>query len=128
MGTLVDQWMEVSDHDESTQERYADLIRIYLRPTFGATPAAKLDAEVLELFYAGFADAASCARARREPATPADRSRRTPCASSTSSCAGRSASGSGGDTSASTRPRSPAAAFERHEPDPPSAEEAAALL
>ena len=29
MGALLDQWMEVSHHDESTAERYADLIRIY---------------------------------------------------------------------------------------------------
>jgi hypothetical protein len=44
--------MEVSNHDESTEERYADLLRIYLQPTFGGTPAGKIDAEVLELFYA----------------------------------------------------------------------------
>jgi integrase len=52
MGALLDQWMEVSNHDESTEERYADLLRIYLQPTFGGTPAGKIDAEVLELFYA----------------------------------------------------------------------------
>jgi integrase len=34
------------------RDRYEDLIRIYIRPTFGGLPAAKLDAEILERFYA----------------------------------------------------------------------------
>ena len=50
-GELLDQWMEVSSHESSTRERYADLIRLYLRPTFGTTPAGKIDAELLEMFY-----------------------------------------------------------------------------
>jgi plasmid stabilization system protein ParE len=33
-------------------ERYADLIRLYILPTFGEMQAAKLDAELLERFYA----------------------------------------------------------------------------
>ncbi len=51
MGELLEQWMEVSRHEASTAERYSDLIRVYLRPTFGAMPAGKLDAELLERFY-----------------------------------------------------------------------------
>ncbi len=39
--------MEVSRHEISTAERYADLVRVYLQPTFGSMPAGKLDAELL---------------------------------------------------------------------------------
>ncbi len=51
MGELLDQWMEVSRHEQSTRDRYADLIRVYLRPTFGSLAAGKVDAELLERFY-----------------------------------------------------------------------------
>jgi integrase len=34
------------------RDRYDDLIRIYIRPVFGDVRAAKLDAEMLERFYA----------------------------------------------------------------------------
>ncbi|WP_433035612.1 tyrosine-type recombinase/integrase [Actinomycetospora sp. CA-053990] len=129
MGALLDQWMEVSDHDESTAHRYADLIRIYLRPTFGGTPAGKIDAEVLELFYA---------RLRRCRELCSGRARAghvcRPLAANTVRklhFVVRAALGLGvrwrhlGVNEAEIA-RPPA--FERHEPDPPSAEEAAALL
>jgi len=51
MGELLDQWMEVSRHEQSTRDRYADLIRVYLRPTFGSLAAGKVDTELLERFY-----------------------------------------------------------------------------
>ncbi len=51
VGELLEQWMEVARHETSTAERYADLIRVYLQPTFGSMPAGKLDAELLERFY-----------------------------------------------------------------------------
>jgi integrase len=38
--------------EDTTRERYADLIRLYILPTFGRLQAAKLDAELLERFYA----------------------------------------------------------------------------
>jgi integrase len=47
-----EQWLEVAELQETTRERYDDLIRLYVLPTFGTLPASKLDAEVLERFYA----------------------------------------------------------------------------
>lgn len=52
VGQAVTQWLEVADLEDTTRERYEDLIRIYIRPTFGEMQAAKLDAELLERFYA----------------------------------------------------------------------------
>jgi integrase len=48
----ISQWLEVADLAETTRERYEDLIRLYINPTFGDLAAGKLDAEVLERFYA----------------------------------------------------------------------------
>lgn len=52
IGQALDQWLDVADLAETTRDRYLDLIRLYIRPTFGNLPAAKLDAELLERFYA----------------------------------------------------------------------------
>jgi integrase len=52
VGQALDQWLDVAQLAETTRDRYDDLIRIYIRPTFGVLPAAKLDAETLEQFYA----------------------------------------------------------------------------
>src|SRR6266496_1525862 len=52
VGQAIDQWLDVARLAETTCDRYDDLIRIYIRPTFGDLPAAKLDAEILERFYA----------------------------------------------------------------------------
>ena len=52
VGQAVAQWLDVVDLEDTTRERYEDLIRIYIRPTFGDMTAAKLDAELLERFYA----------------------------------------------------------------------------
>ena len=48
----VEQWLEVAALEDTTRERYDDLIRLYVLPTFGHIQAAKLDAELLERFYA----------------------------------------------------------------------------
>ncbi len=48
----IEQWIEVAALEDTTRERYADLIRLYVLPTFGHPQAAKLDAELLERFYA----------------------------------------------------------------------------
>ncbi|CAA9394943.1 MAG: hypothetical protein AVDCRST_MAG66-1274 [uncultured Pseudonocardia sp.] len=48
----IEQWLDVADQEDTTRERYDDLIRLYILPTFGELPAAKLDAELLERFYA----------------------------------------------------------------------------
>jgi hypothetical protein len=52
VGQAVSQWLEVADLQPTTQERYDDLIRLYVLPTFGQLQAGKLDAELLERFYA----------------------------------------------------------------------------
>jgi integrase len=52
VGQAIDQWLDVAVLAVTTRERYLDLIRRYIRPTIGDTPAAKLDAELLERFYA----------------------------------------------------------------------------
>ncbi|WP_207223423.1 hypothetical protein [Pseudonocardia sediminis] len=52
VGQAVAQWLEVADLQTTTRERYDDLIRLYVLPTFGTLQAGKLDAELLERFYA----------------------------------------------------------------------------
>jgi integrase len=48
----VESWLEVVELEDTTRERNDDLIRLYIVPTFGQLQAAKLDAELLERFYA----------------------------------------------------------------------------
>ena len=52
VGQAIAQWLDVAKHEETTRERYEDLIRIYIAPTLGKVVAGKLDAEILERFYA----------------------------------------------------------------------------
>ncbi|HET6687240.1 MAG TPA: hypothetical protein VFH02_12030 [Jiangellaceae bacterium] len=47
IGQAIQQWLEVAELEDTTRERYDDLIRLYVMPTFGDLPAAKLDAELL---------------------------------------------------------------------------------
>jgi len=46
------QWLEVADLADTTRERYEDLIRLFILPAFGDQPADKLDARALDRFYA----------------------------------------------------------------------------
>jgi integrase len=48
----IAQWLEVVELEATTRERYDDLIRLYILPTLGDMLASKLDAELLERFYA----------------------------------------------------------------------------
>jgi integrase len=48
----ITQWLEVAELEVTTRERYDDLIRLYILPTLGGMLASKLDAELLERFYA----------------------------------------------------------------------------
>ncbi|MCA1707532.1 MAG: hypothetical protein LC808_31385 [Actinobacteria bacterium] len=48
----ITQWLDVAELQDTTRERYDDLIRLYILPTLGNTLASKLDAELLERFYA----------------------------------------------------------------------------
>jgi integrase len=52
VGEAIEQWLEVADLEETTKDRYEDLIRLYILPTFGSMQAGRLDAELLERFYA----------------------------------------------------------------------------
>src|SRR3954454_5549542 len=45
------QWLEVAELGVTTREQYDDLIRLYIDPTLGNMQAEKLDAEMLERFY-----------------------------------------------------------------------------
>ncbi len=47
----IEQWLDVAELEDTTRERYDDLIRLYVLPTLGDTLASKLDAELLERFY-----------------------------------------------------------------------------
>ena len=129
VGALLDQWMEVSNHDETTAERYGDLIRIYLRPTFGATPAGKIDAEVLELFYARLRRCRDMCSGRARAGhvcrpLAANTVRKLHFILRATLGLGVRWRHLGVNEAEIARPP----AFERHEPDPPSPEEAAALL
>ena len=48
----IEQWLEVVDLEVTTRERYEDLIRLYIEPRLGQLQAGRLDAELLERFYA----------------------------------------------------------------------------
>lgn len=48
----LEQWIEVADLEVTTRERYEDLIRLDIGPRLGHLQAGKLDAEILERFYA----------------------------------------------------------------------------
>lgn len=52
MGHALAQWLEVAGHQATTRERYDDLIRLYLTPTFGSMRSSAVDAQLLERFYA----------------------------------------------------------------------------
>ncbi|MGI8521465.1 MAG: hypothetical protein ACR2MC_12850 [Actinomycetota bacterium] len=48
----ITQRLDVVELEDATRERYNDLIRLYVLPTFGDMPAGKIDVELLERFYA----------------------------------------------------------------------------
>ncbi|MGP3947417.1 hypothetical protein [Streptomyces sp. 7N604] len=52
VGKVIDQWMEVTRIEESTRDRYVIAIDQYMKPTLGQLQAAKLDPQLIELFYA----------------------------------------------------------------------------
>jgi len=125
----IAQWLDVAELEDTTRERYADLIRLYIVPTFGDLLAAKLDAELLERFYARL-------HRCRELCTGRARNGHTcrPLSSSTTRKIHYIIRGAleravrwrhlGVNKAAMAIAPSP----ERTEPDPPSADEAARLL
>jgi integrase len=125
----VAQWLEVVDLADTTRERYDDLIRLYVDPVLGDRPAAKLDAQVLERLYARLQKCRSLCDGRR-PAGHVCR----PLSSSTVRKVHYIVRGAldravrwqqlGINRAELVDPPAPAPT----EPDPPSPEEAAALL
>ena len=49
---LLDRYLEVVDVEPSTKARYEQLIRVHIRPAMGGLPLAKVDASLLDRFYA----------------------------------------------------------------------------
>jgi hypothetical protein len=47
VGYIIDRWLEVTQLEDTTRQRYEGLIRRYVQPTFGSMGAGKLDAELL---------------------------------------------------------------------------------
>jgi integrase len=125
----IAQWLDVAKLGETTRERYDDLIRLYIAPAFGDLLAAKLDAEMLERFYARLQQCRELCGGRRRAGHTC-----RPLSSSTVRKIHFILSGAlelavrwrhlGVNRAALARAPSPS----RPEPDPPSAAEAAALL
>jgi integrase len=70
VGEAVTQRLEVAKLEDTTRDRYDDLVRLYIRPTFGDLPAAKLDAEILEKYYALIQRCRELCNGRSRAATP----------------------------------------------------------
>src|SRR4029450_4376083 len=52
LGQAISRWLDVATLEDTTRDRYEDLVRLYIRPLLGEFAAGKLDAELLERFYA----------------------------------------------------------------------------
>ena len=125
----ITQWLDVAELEVTTRERYDDLIRLYILPPLGNMLASKLDAELLERFYARLHRCRELCTGR----SPAGHVCR-PLSTSTTRKIHYIIRGAleravrwqhlGVNKAAMAQAPSPS----RTEPDPPSAEEAAALL
>jgi integrase len=125
----VAQWLEVADLADTTRERYEDLIRLYVLPVLGDRPADKLDARVLEQLYARLQrcrDLCSGRRAAGHVCRPLSTSTTRKVHYIIRAALGRAVRWGqlGVNRAELVDPPAPAAT----EPDPPSPEEAAALL
>jgi integrase len=125
----IEQWLEVVEHEGSTRERYEQLIRLYIEPTLGKLKLAKIDAEILERFYARLLKCrALCSGARRpghtcEPLAPNTVRKVHFIIRATFERAVRWKYLAVNEAAMAEPP-----ALTRSEPDPPSAEEVASLL
>jgi integrase len=52
VGQAITRWLNVAKLEDTTRDRYEDLVRIYIKPRIADVVAGKLDAEMLESFYA----------------------------------------------------------------------------
>lgn len=128
VGEVISKWLEVAELEDTTRQRYEGLVRLHIRPVFGERNVAKLDAELLERYYARLR------RCRKLCAKP----------SADHECKGLSNSSirqihfilraavdravRWGYLSVNIVAMAEPPSFERPEPDPPSAEEVAAVL
>jgi hypothetical protein len=72
----IEQWLEVAKLEDTTHERVPGPDPLYILPTFGHLQDAKLDAELLERFYAWLHRCREMCTGRPAPVIPAARSRR----------------------------------------------------
>jgi integrase len=130
VGQIIEKWLQVTRHEDSTRERYEELIRLYIRPTLYDLQAGKVDSELLESFYARLASCREmCGGVRR-----ADHHKCAPLSPNTvrkvhfilRAAFTRAVKWKylGINEAAIAQPP----AFEPSEPDPPSAAEAARVL
>lgn len=125
---VVQKWLDVAELEATTRQRYEGLIRLYIGPAFGTMSAAKLDAELLEAFYARLRRCSQlCSgRARDHECRPLSASSVRQIHFILRAALDRSVRWrylGKNEAMFATPP-----AFERPDPDPPSAAEAAALL
>jgi integrase len=52
LGQAISRWLDIVKLEDTTRDRYDDLVRLYIQPVLGDLAAGKLDAELLESFYA----------------------------------------------------------------------------
>ena len=125
---VLERWLDVAELEDTTRQRYEGLVRLYIRPTFGSRGVAKLDAELLERFYARLR------RCKRLCAKPAADHECTPLSNSSirqihfilRAAVDRAVRW--GYLSVNVVAMAEPPSFERPDPDPPTAEEVAAIL
>ena len=129
MAQAIDQWLEVVRHEASTRERNEQLIRLYIQPTLGKKPVHKISAEELEILYSRLLKCRSLCSGRPkgghqcEPLAPNTVRKVHFIIRSVLDRAVRWKFLSVNEAELAEPP-----AFYRNEPDPPTAEEAQALL
>lgn len=128
VGQVIEKWLEVADLEATTRQRYESLIRLYIIPTFGTMSAAKLDAELLERFYAPLCrcNRLCSGRARDHECWPLAASTVRQVHFILRAALDRAVRWRYLSTNEATLAEPPA--FELREPDPPSLDEVAALL
>ena len=52
LGQAISRWLDIATLEDTTRDRYEDLVRLYIQPVLGDLAAGKLDAELLESLYA----------------------------------------------------------------------------
>ena len=127
VGQVIEKWLDVAELEDTTRERYDGLIRLHIAPTFGDMPAGKVDAELLERFYARLRRCSKlCFGRSSHVCRPLSASSVRQVHFILRAALDRAVRWRYLGTNEAAMAEPPA--FERPEPDPPSAEEVAALL